>query len=274
MSLEKILALSSEGRPDSFTENGDPAADLVLAALSCARELHHVLLASAGDDDSGTDDAEPDSDDHSGHALFKKLKGQGMPDSRASKMCAAADKKVAATALADAVTVALSSLTAAVGDWVELTSYDRLAAVSLAAGSPKEPYGDVEYADPGHQADGKKRYPVNTEEHTRAAWSYINQGKNAAKYSPAHLAAVKAKIKAAAKKHGIQIGDSGEEKVAASMVALAMRNAEALVAMHHGPHTGRHAHGHMHSVVASEEHFHNNDSDHSRHDGGSSWREY
>ena len=49
------------------------------------------------------------------------------------------------------------------------------------------PYGDVEYADPGHQGDKKKRYPVDTEEHIRAAWSYINQAKNAKEYSPEQL---------------------------------------------------------------------------------------
>lgn len=67
----------------------------------------------------------------------------------------------------------------------------------------KEPYGDVEYADPGYQKDGKKRYPIDTEEHCRAAWSYINQSKNAAKYSAEHLAAIKQRIMRAGKKHGM-----------------------------------------------------------------------
>lgn len=69
----------------------------------------------------------------------------------------------------------------------------------------KEPYGNVEYADPGYQADKKKRYPIDTEEHVRAAWSYINMPKNSGKYSSGELAGVKAKIRAAAKKHGIEI---------------------------------------------------------------------
>jgi len=42
-----------------------------------------------------------------------------------------------------------------------------------AAMADKKPYGDVTYADP---KNGK--YPVDTEEHARAAWSYINQEKN------------------------------------------------------------------------------------------------
>ncbi len=68
-----------------------------------------------------------------------------------------------------------------------------------------EPYGDVPYADPGYQSDKKKRYPVDTKEHAKAAWSYINMPKNAAKYSPEHLASVKAKIEAACKKFGVDV---------------------------------------------------------------------
>ena len=60
----------------------------------------------------------------------------------------------------------------------------------------KKPYGDVEYADPGYQADKKKRYPIDTEEHIRAAWNYINKPKNSAKYGE-NASKVKSKIIAA-----------------------------------------------------------------------------
>lgn len=73
-----------------------------------------------------------------------------------------------------------------------------------------EPYGDVEYADPGYQGDGKKRYPLDSEEHCRAAWSYINQADNAAKYTPGQLAHIKAKIRAALKKYGVEVEASAE----------------------------------------------------------------
>ena len=69
-----------------------------------------------------------------------------------------------------------------------------------------KPYGNVDYADPGYQSDGKKRYPIDTKEHVKAALSYIGQTKNAAKYSAGDLAKVKAKIHAAAKKFGIGAG--------------------------------------------------------------------
>ena len=71
------------------------------------------------------------------------------------------------------------------------------------------PYGNVDYADPGYQADKKKRYPIDTKKHVKAALSYINQADNASKYSSADLAKIKAKINAAAKKFGI-----GKKKIA------------------------------------------------------------
>ena len=74
-------------------------------------------------------------------------------------------------------------------------------------GDGKKPYGDVTYADPGYQKDKQKRYPIDTEEHVRAAWSYINQKDNSGKYSSEDLTKVKNKIKSAAKKHGIEISE-------------------------------------------------------------------
>jgi hypothetical protein len=82
------------------------------------------------------------------------------------------------------------------------------------AADSKEPYGNVEYADPGYQEDGKKRYPLDSEEHCRAAWSYINMPKNARKYNPDELATIKGKIKAALKKYGVEVSDSGEHSMA------------------------------------------------------------
>jgi len=53
-------------------------------------------------------------------------------------------------------------------------------------------YGDVEYADPTNN-----KYPIDDEEHIRAAWSYINHADNAGKYSAADVASIKRKIIAA-----------------------------------------------------------------------------
>lgn len=67
------------------------------------------------------------------------------------------------------------------------------------------------YADPGYQKDGRKRYALDNEKEVRAAWSYINQAKNSAKYQPDQLKRVKARIKRAMKKLGITIGADNSE---------------------------------------------------------------
>lgn len=61
-------------------------------------------------------------------------------------------------------------------------------------------YGDVEFADTTN-----KKYPIDTPEHIRAAWSYINHKDNAAKYEPDEVRTIKSRIKRAAKAHGIEI---------------------------------------------------------------------
>ena len=82
----------------------------------------------------------------------------------------------------------------------------------------KAPYGtSVDYGDPGYlDADGNqasksgkpgvKRYPLSADK-VMAAWSYINQGKNAGQYTPAQLSAIKGRIKAAMAKHGHDVSD-------------------------------------------------------------------
>jgi HK97 family phage major capsid protein len=70
----------------------------------------------------------------------------------------------------------------------------------------KSQYGNVPYADSKHH-----KYPIDTKAHVKAAWSYINMPKNAKFYSSGELATIKGKIKAAAKKFGIEIS---EEKAA------------------------------------------------------------
>jgi len=63
---------------------------------------------------------------------------------------------------------------------------------------------DVQYADPGYQADKRKRYPLDTEKRVKAAWSYINKDENAGKYGKGQLNKVRGAIKAAMKKLGIK----------------------------------------------------------------------
>ncbi|MGH6887975.1 MAG: phage portal protein family protein [Rhizomicrobium sp.] len=63
--------------------------------------------------------------------------------------------------------------------------------------SAAAPYGDVEYADPGYQPDKKKRYPLDTEDRIRAAWTYIHQEKDRALYTAAQVHRIEGSIVAA-----------------------------------------------------------------------------
>ncbi len=69
--------------------------------------------------------------------------------------------------------------------------------------SPKEgkrEYGDVTFADPVNN-----KYPIDTPEHVRAAWSYINHKDNAAKYDKDEVRQIKERIKRAAREKGVEI---------------------------------------------------------------------
>ena len=63
-------------------------------------------------------------------------------------------------------------------------------------------YGDVEFADPTNN-----KYPIDTPEHVRAAWSYINHKENVSKYDADEVKAIKDRIKRAAKRHGVEIDE-------------------------------------------------------------------
>ena len=68
-----------------------------------------------------------------------------------------------------------------------------------------KPYGSVRYADPGYLADKVKRYPLDTKKHAKAAWSYINQADNAKQYTAAQLKRIRARIKSALQKFGVDV---------------------------------------------------------------------
>lgn len=86
----------------------------------------------------------------------------------------------------------------------ELDASDSDGRRSTRASDDSKPYGDVEYADP---KNGK--YPIDTEEHAKAAWAYINVAKNADEYplNGVTLEDVKAKIRAALEKFGVEISE-------------------------------------------------------------------
>jgi HK97 family phage prohead protease len=73
---------------------------------------------------------------------------------------------------------------------------------------------DTGYADPGYQADGQKRYPLDGERHIRAAWAYIHMPGNAARYTAEEAAKIKARIVTAWKE---KIDPAGPPGVKSSM---------------------------------------------------------
>lgn len=70
----------------------------------------------------------------------------------------------------------------------------------MSKSKPPRPYGDVTYADP---ENGK--YPIDTAEHVRAAWDYINRRRNADEYSADELSKIKDRIIRAADKFGVHL---------------------------------------------------------------------
>jgi HK97 family phage prohead protease len=85
---------------------------------------------------------------------------------------------------------------------------NQLAVASAKAKDPKKPYGDVAYADPGYQSDGVHRYPLDSETHCRAAWSYIHQADNRKLYTSEQLSLIEGRIRAALKKYGVTASES------------------------------------------------------------------
>jgi hypothetical protein len=57
--------------------------------------------------------------------------------------------------------------------------------------------GDMDYADPGYQADGRKRYPLDSASHIRATWAFIHMASHAEPYTAGELDQIRSRIVAA-----------------------------------------------------------------------------
>lgn len=68
-----------------------------------------------------------------------------------------------------------------------------------------EKYGETVFADPVN-----KKYPIDTPGRIRAAWSYIHQPVNAAKYRAAEVDEIKGRIQQAATARGVALPDPDE----------------------------------------------------------------
>jgi len=88
-----------------------------------------------------------------------------------------------------------------------------------------EGHRELNYADPGYQPDGKRRYPIDTERHIRAAWNYINRPSNAQRYTADQVGRIRAAI-IAAWKEKIDIAGppsaKGDEKASSATLTKAL----------------------------------------------------
>jgi hypothetical protein len=66
-------------------------------------------------------------------------------------------------------------------------------------------YGDTRFADPTN-----KKYPIDTPGRIKAAWAYIHQPSNAAKYSAAERRTIQSRIRKAAKERKLALPDPDE----------------------------------------------------------------
>jgi Family of unknown function (DUF6582) len=66
-------------------------------------------------------------------------------------------------------------------------------------------YGNTTFAD-----STNKKYPIDTPGRIRAAWAYIHQPSNAAKYSPGERRIVMARIRKAARSRKVALPDPEE----------------------------------------------------------------
>ena len=246
MSLEKVLRLA--GSPlAAQPEAGSLESELLLAARVAIGELA-VFLAASGDDeetdsgkdsDSGGKDDDSDSgNDHSGHATYKALVKKNVPPKKAAAMCASADKKVKASALADSAQVILAGLSEA----------DVM--IALAA-PPGESAADRKSLAARGWALEDGSYPIPDKKHLHSAAVLASSGHG-------NVQAAKRLIRKRASDLGVELsslpgfgGDSDKDKKVAATALLALsavtKPVKGTAAVAHPPYHGVHAHPHVHS---------------------------
>lgn len=192
------------GYAKRWTDDGNRAlkrytpslTELSLVDMPCIPGATFELIKADGTTETvewGERGFEPANEDVKTKAL-SLAKAAGKPDRQNDFVVQARADLIKAHADAQAAVPELNDLEKAMAEADVLTKADA-----------KKPYGDVEYADP---KDGK--YPIDTPAHIRAAWSYVNMAKNAAKLSDAD--AVKAKIVSAWKAKIDKDGPPSAEK--------------------------------------------------------------
>ena len=68
-----------------------------------------------------------------------------------------------------------------------------------------EKYGETRFADPVN-----KKYPIDTPGRIKAAWAYIHQPRNSAKYTAAEVRTIRSRIRKVAKERKVTLPDPDE----------------------------------------------------------------
>jgi uncharacterized protein DUF6582 len=68
-----------------------------------------------------------------------------------------------------------------------------------------EKYGDTRFADPVN-----KKYPIDTPGRIKAAWAYIHQPRNSAKYTGPEIRTIKSRIRNVARERNVVLPDPDE----------------------------------------------------------------
>jgi ATP-dependent protease ClpP protease subunit len=102
-------------------------------------------------------------------------------------------------------------------------------------GAPKSPpkgypQSRDQYADPQNY-----KYPIDTADHTRAAWSYINKPENRTGYSSAELTYIENRIKSAAKKFGITIAEDTKANFDIEKITMTTQDEQKITAQEPKP---------------------------------------
>lgn len=218
-----------------------------MLALSSALDGLRLYLASSDSGDDGDDDSgkggksNADDDDHDSHATYKALCKKGVNPKLAAKMCAKADQKMEASALAESACVILAGLTEPEAEpAVEPTYLGRM--VALAA-PPGESASERRASAKEGNALPDGSYPIPDKKHLHSAAVLAASKKG-------NWKAARSLIRRRARELGVALSSLpgfGSEKVSATMVALAAKGMSATPATAHEPFHGVHSHAHVHS---------------------------
>jgi regulator of replication initiation timing len=108
-------------------------------------------------------------------------------------------------------------------DWALTESGTPSGFARLDSAAQLAPYGEnVEYADPGYQSDGVKRYPLDTPAHTQAAWTFIHTAPVAEKYADDELTKMRVAVAQAMEKHQL---DADEDEIKKTKALAEAKNA-------------------------------------------------